>query len=292
MHAAGKFRSKVGLGGIADNAGMLAGAGMIGYQLGNAMGLDEVGKSLGAKFAMMTGRADGTTEAMEKLQKQTDHLAAATAEAAKALGDKTAGSIKMAAGASLDYKQRADLVEGYMNAKAKADAGGGMDSMMWMAKHAQDMQAAGISESDFGKGGAKGYVDSMRAKAAEIDARNTLAGGGTAIAMQVGINKLTDYQKKTLETAQAQEEITTYMVQQLAAGKLINPETIMEILRHNTQDPTGAHKNIADKPKVNVTINRIEVQSDDPDRMAFGLIESFRDAAKNPSSALASLREG
>jgi hypothetical protein len=55
------------------------------------------------------------------------------------------------------------------------------------------------------------------------------------------------------------------------------------------RDPVGA---AAAKPKVNIIINRIEVQSDDPDRFAFGLVESFRDAAKNPSSAVDAFREG
>ena len=48
----------------------------------------------------------------------------------------------------------------------------------------------------------------------------------------------------------------------------------------------------AGRAKVNITINSIEVQSDDPDRFAFGLVEAFRDAAKNPSSAVQAFREG
>jgi hypothetical protein len=139
---------------------------------------------------------------------------------------------------------------------------------------------------------AMGFVDKMRAKAGVIDVRNTAAGAATDIAMAVGIQKLTEYQRKCLETELAQEEISRYMVQTLARGELINPDTVMEIMRRNTADPTGKHKAASEKPKVNITVQRIEVQSDDPDRMAFGLIESFRDAAKNPSSAVASLREG
>ncbi len=173
-----------------------------------------------------------------------------------------------------------------------AQSGGVTERAKYMAKR-EAMQAAGISSEDVAKaGGAQKFVDAISAKATGLDARAGAAGLGTVTAMTLGVQKLTEYQRKTLETEQAQEEISRYMVQQLAAGKLINPDTVMEILRRNTQDPEGKHKGIADKPKVNVTIQRIEVQSDDPDRMAFGLIESFRDAAKNPSSALSSLREG
>jgi hypothetical protein len=42
---------------------------------------------------------------------------------------------------------------------------------------------------------------------------------------------------------------------------------------------------VSGKPQVNVTINKIEVQSDDPDRFVFGMVEAFSDAARNPSSA-------
>lgn len=47
-------------------------------------------------------------------------------------------------------------------------------------------------------------------------------------------------------------------------------------------------------PRVNVTINNLEVQSDDPDRLVFGMISAFQDAARNPNSAVDSFkfREG
>lgn len=50
-----------------------------------------------------------------------------------------------------------------------------------------------------------------------------------------------------------------------------------------------------EKPKINVTINRIEVATDDPDRFVMRMVGAFRDAAKNPSgvgAALHALREG
>lgn len=50
-----------------------------------------------------------------------------------------------------------------------------------------------------------------------------------------------------------------------------------------------------EKPKINVTINRIEVASNDPDRFVFGFARALGDALKNPSGigpALHALREG
>jgi hypothetical protein len=290
---AGRGRSKVGgIKGALGSADLLLGAGVAGYTLGNALGLDEVGKTLGGKFAQLTGRADSSTLAMEKLERQTAHLARTAAEAAQALGN-TPSALVRAAGASLNFKEQADLVEGTHKAWEKAKANpNDLEAQMWYARKKADMEAAGISAADFGGRGAMGYVDHMRAKATTTDVRNTAAGGATMIAMNLGIQKLTEYQRKSLETEQAQEQIAAYMVASLARGDLINPDTVMEILRRNTADPSGTKKTLSDKPKVNVTIQRIEVQSDDPDRMAFGLIESFRDAAKNPSSALSAIREG
>lgn len=67
-------------------------------------------------------------------------------------------------------------------------------------------------------------------------------------------------------------------------------------------DPTKAaqdealKKALADtkggKSRVNVTIQKIEVQSDDPDRFVHGMVSALSDAAKNPSGALDTFREG
>jgi hypothetical protein len=46
------------------------------------------------------------------------------------------------------------------------------------------------------------------------------------------------------------------------------------------------------RPTVNVTIHRIEVQSDDPDRFVFGLTRAFDDIIRNPSGARLAWREG
>lgn len=290
---AGRGRQAVGgMKGVVDNLGLLASSGAAGYAIGNMLGLDKVGSQLGEGLAYVTGRADGTTRAFEKLERESARLEQAMRAAAKA-GPDAPSALRNLAGQSMDYAQQANLVRDAFAAYQKAQrTGSTQDAADFMMKR-QIAEQAGLSISDIMKtGGPQQFIDSMNAKSGQLSARGALAGMGTQAAIALGMQKLTEYQRKTLETEMAQEEISRYMVQQLASGKLINPETVMEILRRNTQDPEGKHKNVSDKPKVNVTIQRIEVQSDDPDRMAFGLIESFRDAAKNPSSALSSLREG
>lgn len=50
-------------------------------------------------------------------------------------------------------------------------------------------------------------------------------------------------------------------------------------------------KNTSNNQNVEVTIHRIEVASDDPDRFAFGLVESFNSVARNPTQAANPLPE-
>lgn len=57
-------------------------------------------------------------------------------------------------------------------------------------------------------------------------------------------------------------------------------------------DALTAAKNDHAKMNVNVNIARIEVQSDDPDRLVFGMAEIGRRYVKNPSGAYSPMREG
>lgn len=73
----------------------------------------------------------------------------------------------------------------------------------------------------------------------------------------------------------------------------LNRQAVEHALAASGYDPNSPKRGIASKgTNVNVTISRIEVQSDDPDRYAFGLVEAFRDAVKNPSAAVRAIREG
>jgi hypothetical protein len=46
-----------------------------------------------------------------------------------------------------------------------------------------------------------------------------------------------------------------------------------------------------ERAKVNVTINRIEVATDDPDRWAMGFTDWVRNVARNPANAMHTIRE-
>lgn len=105
-------------------------------------------------------------------------------------------------------------------------------------------------------------------------------------------SSLTEYQRQTLNEMKAQDQVFAYLNSHLARGLKIDMGEILNIIKGNTADPEGKHKAITEKPKVNVTIHRIEVQSDDPDRYAFRFVEAFRQHNKSPSQAVSALREG
>lgn len=70
------------------------------------------------------------------------------------------------------------------------------------------------------------------------------------------------------------------------------PEMLEAMKRSVQASSTPEMKKNAERPKVNVTIHRIEVASEDPDRFVFGLTEVFQRVVKNPNSARTAFREG
>lgn len=73
---------------------------------------------------------------------------------------------------------------------------------------------------------------------------------------------------------------------------IMNGLRFLPILGAAPVDMMGKPKNDQAKTNVNVTINRVEVQADDPDRLIFGLAEIGRRAAKAPGRVRRPLREG
>lgn len=282
-----------GMKGLADNLGLLASSAAAGYAIGNLLGLDKVGESIGSSMALLTGKTNSAALQIEKMDREMAHLAESTRKAAAA-NPTGPSAIVNRQGMAGDYAQRANLVADVMAAQKRLENDTTIENMNRVRQAMDNARAAGIGVGDIaGAGGMGGYVTSMQAKATNLTNQTAGIGAVGSLTMITGIAQLTEYQRKTLDVQVAQHEVMAYLTQTLTKpGGIIDPAVVMDLLRKSTADPSGTHKTIADKAKVNVTIQRIEVQSDDPDRMAFGLIESFRDAAKNPSSALSALREG
>lgn len=236
---------------------------------------------------------DKTSMQFDRVRSSADALAASLQAAADA-NPKQVAAMTNLIGARENLQQQANVVLDLMRAQQTLSTSPfDRDARERYARARKGMEDLGIDDADVKRyGGAQGFADAMLARAGALQGQQAALGIGGAVAWEIGIRQLTEYQRQTLDETKAQQDLLSYINQQLSKGLPIAPSSVMEILRRDTDDPTGKHKSLAEKPKVTVHINRIEVQSDDPDRMAFGLVEAFRDAAKNPSSALAALREG
>jgi hypothetical protein len=304
----GAGRQKVGLKGAAANAGNLASVALAGYELGNAIGLDKVGAEMGTGLAKMTGRMSEAEIQFERLNLASDRLEKSMAKAAATNRDPNVSDAQARKrGAIQDYRNQRSAMEDYIKAGQRAgDEGVGsqLKATLWGGMTG----GIGLTSAQKGVGNASGALESLgidpadvtqqmvnewQKKIDDMNTADTLAGvTTTGIMNTLPLQELTDYQMQTLDGAKAQNDLFRYLAMSFQNGIEIKPESISEILKAATADPSGTHKSLANKPNVNVHIARIEVQSDDPDRMAFGLIESFADAAKNPSHAFAALREG
>jgi hypothetical protein len=258
--SAGRGRSPVG-----GFKGAMGNIGLLGQSLGTGVAIGTVlnewtgaSSEIADGLAHLTGRVDETTDKFYAIQRSMDAMDEATKRA-------TQGRSGLAAASALTNLQ------------------GQADYYRQIANEARDSGIVALSP----------VVAQYQQKATALDQRQSAAFMFGSVAYQAGLTQLTDYQKRTLDEAKAQRELMEYMVQQIAGGKGVDPEHVLDILRAATEDPTGKYKpNMSAKPNVNITIQRIEVQSDDPDRYAFGLVEAFRDAVKNPSAAVRAIREG
>lgn len=280
---AGAGRQAVTMKSAAANAGMIAQAGAAGYALGtlfnNATGLSHTLANLALSrtdlaFERVTKASNALTESLER------------AAAANPTAGRTVTNLE---GSRANYKLMAAVASDAARAQAQL-LGGDLGAAKTFTNKREALDALGVSNEDISKaGGMQAFADSMNAKATELGTRQYELGVKGLLAYEIGTRALTEYQRQTLDESRAQNDVLAYIN---SHGLTIDPKAIMEILRKDTEDPEGKHKKMADKPNVNIHIARIEVQSDDPDRMAFGLVEFFRDAAKNPSSAVNALREG
>lgn len=279
----GAGRQAATLKSAAANVGMAAQALAAGYALGTL-----INDATGLSHKLADLGIDKTTKSFEALERSSNALTEAMDRAAAA-NPNQARAITNLVGAREGYAEKARLASDAARAQAQMLGGNALEGKTYFGKR-EALDALGVTNEDVSKaGGMQAFADQMNAKAEQIGERQYELGIKGLLAYEMGSRQLTEYQRQTLDTAKAQQDVLAYIN---SHGLMIDPKAIMEILRRDTEDPEGKHKKMADKPNVNIHIARIEVQSDDPDRMAFGLVEFFRDAAKNPSSAVNALREG
>jgi hypothetical protein len=282
--SAGAGRQGIGLKGAAANLGLLAQAAAVGYTVGTLLndltGLSRSIANLGLsqvdrKFEQVERASASLTEAMDK--------------AADAFPKKTRAETNLIALAE-QRKLMGNIAADAARAPMRKDREGNEFNSGAYYQKLEELEKMGVSAADINKaGGMKAFADQMNQSSIELFAKQEQLTASGRDAFEAGMTMMTDYQRATLDVNKASYEVMAYMN---SHGMKFDAGDIVKIMRAATEDPEGKHKNISEKPHVNVHIARIEVQSDDPDRIAFGLIEQFRDAAKNPSSAFHSIREG
>lgn len=283
---AGRGMQNVNAGNIAGALPLLAQTAALGYAFGSVLS-----EATGLKSALHDLAIGETGREFERVRRESDALADALSRATAAAPNQ-APAVNNLTAAGENYRQLANLAADAARAASTSAYGGDEASQVWKDKIDQ-LRAMGIGDQQIDKaGGIDAFARTMQAKADELEARRAAVVSTGQDAWELGLGMLTDYQRQTLDSAKAQQDLLAYINKALISGIKIEPKDIVEILRRDTDDPLGKHRAMADKPNVSVHIQHLEVQSDDPDRMAFGMLEAFRDAAKNPSSALTALREG
>lgn len=278
---AGRGRQAVGgLSGAADNAGMLATSLAVGYSIGTIINQNNQLSDSIAGVVRVNGEVldatDSTTSKFIQLQRSMDALDEATQRAAKSVGGPRA--VTNMIGSSNLAGQQANAIRDYLNS-------GDMMTALQKKTYAQSL---GLTDEDLTAQKATAYQQ----RAAAMQGRGDAVGIQTALAMQGALMLMTDYQKRTLDEQKATADVSAYIAQHLDKGNASLTD-ILHLILGATEDPTGKKSmKMSQKPNVNITISRIEVQSEDPDRYAFGLVEAFRDAVKNPSQAVRTIREG
>jgi hypothetical protein len=299
-----------GAGGVGGTLGMVAGAGMAGWEIGKTLKTEssEFGDLLGALNDEWRENISMARKHRE-IQEEMDQLDHAIADARKRVSKwsgtmfGTEGAAQMQANA---VKLKNELNMSGDRARQRGVQWSKSTKLIGapgaMLAATLGFNTAGFNLANSAVGGNQAAMDRQRKQAEAADARAKVMPG---LAQMVWTNALFQLNKTSLaslDQQRAQLEVMTMMQRTLSNTGLAAIPGMMQFLTGKAnvlmaQSQLGGSdrersKAKANKPNVNVTIQRIEVQSDDPDRLAFGLIESFRDAARNPSSAFSTLREG
>jgi hypothetical protein len=279
-----------GAGGIAGTSQAMAFAAMGGWELGQLLNKEvpeiqetftSIDDAIGRAAGLWDEHTRGIVERMDAVEKSMSDMDAAIA------------------GAAAKLKGKGGMYELYLTAASKAHA----DDLQREAQRRRLSDANVLQyASGTGAAAARGalatgkYVSTYDAAQAAADKQSGIAAALPNVATSIfgaGLATLNQTQLDALDMQKAQVKILELVNRSLQTGTPIDMKSVDKILKETTlsgSDRTRSGAKAA-KPNVHVTIQRIEVQSDDPDRFAFGLVESFRDAARNPGQAFDTLRE-
>lgn len=298
-----------GVGGAMGAAGPVAAAAMIGWQIGRQ--LDEatgIGETLMKPVARLAGvwsdAAEEQDQKFKEIKKAMDHMAKRYQQEAQ-LGRNMKGAAATDAAARL--RGATDVASDNANDLSDAMRRNTISNLNPLSNKGRnrkrylfDMYTPGAMEA---MGGLEGHR-------AALETKYKTAVSSTDALLAQAMNRLTEEQRRGIDVEQTTQAVMSAMIQQLSGvrqmgtvfgvpygdptKRALTADEVMAIVRSaNDLDASGNPRGKIKTPgKVNVTIQRIEVKSDDPDRFAFGLVEAFDDIARNPSGAMAAIREG
>jgi hypothetical protein len=274
--------------GLAGAAGPLAAAGMVGWEIGTMLRDTELGsgiESLAEGAARLAGVwSDAAAEQdrqFKKIQAEMKELHDATSKRAQdAKNSKATGA-------------RATLA--YTNLMGVSDVA------FNRSNDAADAQRF-FGQYGMGNPAQSAYATLERQRGQYLEGRADMGATQTDTMLAYAMQQLTETQRNAVNVEQVTQKVMADMNRALSGSaefggkaRFLSYEEVIGIVRAAAGADDGGKpggKAIKAPGKVNVTIQRIEVKSDDPDRFAFGLVEVFRDIAKNPAGAAAAIREG
>ena len=306
----------VGGGNAGSKAGSVAGALTAGFTIGTVLNDHFKLSSKLADGALLTfNKAGAALDRMDvgisRVSDQMDQNFAAERKERKrlnAIGDKAAADFEARTGISMVddparlarqfFASSDQAMQFGVASRNKADEAGRIDVALRNTKNgitdADTLRSLGLQQKDVSAaraanlaGGAAGFRD--------------LQGKSVDLATEAWMNqfsKLNASQQQSIDIESAQAKWMEIVAQSLReqlknggtiAGLSVDESTLANILKAQLD----GNKPSADKGnRTNITIQRIEVQSEDPDRFVFGMEEAIHQVAKNPGSARRAFREG
>lgn len=296
-----------GAGGAGGTLGALAFAGMAGWEAGSRMhdeseAFGNLMSQVNAQWAENLKMARAHEDLEREIKDLDDSVAAASARMKQRGGMwATTGAAYMQAEAD---RRRDALNRSRDAANGPKDRQYGFGSIFTGPLGSRLTGSSGMLLANYAAAGGGAKLQELQQQRAEASQRRATM--VTQNAQMVYNNALLQLQRplvEGLDVSRAQLDVMTMMQRTIGKNaEFFNIPGMAQFLTAKAgalmaQDQVQGSdrdrsKSKANKPNVHVTIQRIEVQSDDPDRLAFGLVESFRDAARNPSQAFDTLREG
>lgn len=297
------FSSGEGGAGIGKSLGGLATAGVVGWQLGAALREATGGTTAWSdRMNLFDNKTYGAVRALERYEASLDDSTRKVRErlAGKGWLAESGASERMAAGVE-QRRVEAALIQGVIAAQAKVTTAGDdplsvMRAQLALSDANKAALGMGLSKDQLNQAG----LDKLNATIADFSKRSEFLAGAAGFGVgEQAMKMIPDYVAEYVNKREGgvENQIASAMVRLQAQGQEVTAKSVSEAIMASfgavaqalnpDANKTAIKKDekAAGKGNVSVTINKIEVQNDDPERYAFDLNAAFSKSARNPSRA-------